>query len=46
LASLTILCALNRSLGQTPLRQLGGGSSVLILAAASIVLLLTLAGVR
>jgi uncharacterized membrane protein YecN with MAPEG domain len=38
--------ALNRSLAQSPLRQLGGGSSILILAAASIVLLLALTGVR
>jgi uncharacterized protein len=38
--------ALNRSLGQSPLRQFGGGSSILVLAAASIVLLLALFGVR
>jgi uncharacterized protein len=31
--------ALNRSLGQSPLRQFGGGSSVLVLAAASVLLL-------
>ena len=38
--------ALNRSLGQSPLRQFGGGTSVLVLAAASIVLLLALFGMR
>jgi uncharacterized protein len=38
--------ALNRSLGQSPLRQFGGGTSILVLAAASIVLLLALFGVR
>jgi uncharacterized membrane protein YecN with MAPEG domain len=38
--------ALNRSLGQSPLRQFGGGTSVLILAAASVVLLLAVNGVR
>jgi uncharacterized protein len=38
--------ALNRSLGQSGLRQFGGGSSVLVLGAASIVLLLALFGVR
>jgi uncharacterized protein len=36
--------ALNRSLGQSPLRQFGGGTSILVLAAASIVLLLALFG--
>jgi hypothetical protein len=34
--------ALNRSLGQSPLRQFGGGTGTLVLAAASIVLLLAL----
>jgi uncharacterized membrane protein YecN with MAPEG domain len=38
--------ALNRSLGQSPLRQFGGGTSILVLAAASIVLLLALFGMR
>jgi uncharacterized membrane protein YecN with MAPEG domain len=38
--------ALSRSLGQSPLRQFGGGTSVLVLAAASIVLLLALFGMR
>ena len=38
--------ALNRSLGQSPLRQFGGGTSVLVLAAASVVLLLALNGLR
>jgi uncharacterized membrane protein YecN with MAPEG domain len=38
--------ALNRSLGQSPLRQFGGGTSILVLAAASIVLLLAVLGVR
>ena len=38
--------ALNRSLGQSPLRQFGGGASVLVIAAASAVLLLALIGVR
>jgi uncharacterized protein len=38
--------ALNRSLGQSPLRQFGGGTSILVLAAASIVLLLALFGTR
>jgi len=37
---------LNRSLGQTPLRQFGGGLSVLIAIAASLALLLALLGVR
>jgi len=36
--------ALNQSLGQSPLRQFGGGTAVLVLAASSIVLLLALAG--
>ncbi len=38
--------ALNRSLGQSPLRQFGGGTSILVLAAASLVLLLALFGMR
>jgi len=38
--------ALNRSLGQSPLRQFGGGLSVLVALAASIALLLALGGVR
>jgi uncharacterized protein len=38
--------ALNHSLGQSPLRQFGGGTSILVLAAASIVLLLALFGMR
>jgi uncharacterized protein len=38
--------ALNRSLGQSPLRQFGGGTGILVLAAASIVLLLALFGTR
>jgi uncharacterized protein len=38
--------ALNRSLGQSPLRQFGGGTSVLVLAAASVVLLLAAIGAR
>ena len=38
--------ALNRSLGQSPLRQFGGGTSVLVLAAASLALLLALLGMR
>jgi hypothetical protein len=38
--------ALNRSLGQSPLRQFGGGTGTLVLAAASIVLLLALFGMR
>ncbi len=38
--------ALNGSLGQSPLRQFGGGTSILVLAAASIVLLLALFGIR
>jgi uncharacterized protein len=38
--------ALNRSLGQSPLRQFGGGTSILVLAAASVVLLLALFGMR
>jgi uncharacterized membrane protein YecN with MAPEG domain len=45
-ARLASACALNRSLGQSPLRQFGGGVSVLILAAASVALLLALGGVR
>ena len=38
--------ALNRSLGQSPLRQFGGGFAVLILVAASAAILLAIAGVR
>ncbi len=38
--------ALNRSLGQSPLRQFGGGLSVLVAVAASVALLLALGGVR
>jgi uncharacterized membrane protein YecN with MAPEG domain len=38
--------ALNRSLGQSALRQFGGGVSVLVLLAASVVLLLAIAGVH
>jgi uncharacterized membrane protein YecN with MAPEG domain len=38
--------ALNRSLGQSPLRQFGGGTGILVLAAASLVLLLALFGMR
>jgi len=38
--------ALNRSLGQSPLRQFGGGVSVLVLAAASVATLLALGGIR
>jgi uncharacterized protein len=38
--------ALNRSLAQTPLRQLGGGSAVLIVIAAAAALLLAVYGVR
>jgi uncharacterized membrane protein YecN with MAPEG domain len=38
--------ALNRSLGQSPLRQFGGGSGVLVTLAASAALLLALGGVR
>jgi uncharacterized protein len=38
--------ALTRSLGQSPLRQFGGGTSIIVLAAASIVLLLALFGAR
>jgi uncharacterized membrane protein YecN with MAPEG domain len=37
--------ALNRSLGQSPLRQFGGGTSILVLAVASIVLLFALFGI-
>lgn len=38
--------ALNNSLGQSPLRQFGGGLSVLIVAAASVVTLLAFAGLH
>jgi uncharacterized protein len=38
--------ALNRSLGQSPLRQFGGGTSVLVLIAASVVLLLAVFGLH
>jgi uncharacterized membrane protein YecN with MAPEG domain len=38
--------ALNRTLGQSPLRQFGGGTSVLVLVAASVVLLLAINGLR
>jgi len=38
--------ALSRSLGQTPLRQLGGGTAVLVAVAAALALLLTLLDVR
>ena len=38
--------ALNQSLGQSPLRQFGGGTSVLVLGAASVVLLLAVFGLR
>jgi uncharacterized membrane protein YecN with MAPEG domain len=38
--------ALNGSLGQSPLRQFGGGVSVLVLTAASIATLLALGGVK
>jgi uncharacterized membrane protein YecN with MAPEG domain len=45
-ARLASAYALNRSLGQSGLRQFGGGVSVLLLAAASVVLLLAIAGVH
>jgi hypothetical protein len=45
-ARLASAYALNRSLGQTPLRQFGGGLSVLVLVAASVTLLLAAAGIR
>jgi uncharacterized membrane protein YecN with MAPEG domain len=45
-ARLASAIALSRSLGQSPLRQFGGGFAVLILAATSIAILLALAGVR
>jgi uncharacterized membrane protein YecN with MAPEG domain len=38
--------ALNRSLGQSPLRQFGGGMGVLVLIAASVVLLLAINGMH
>jgi len=38
--------ALNRTLGQSALRQFGGGSAVLVLVAASVALLLALGGLR
>jgi uncharacterized membrane protein YecN with MAPEG domain len=44
-ARLASAYALNRSLGQSPLRQFGGGVGVLVLAAASVVLLLAV-GIR
>jgi uncharacterized membrane protein YecN with MAPEG domain len=45
-ARLASAYALNRSLGQSPLRQFGGGVSVLILAAASVALFLAIGGVH
>jgi uncharacterized membrane protein YecN with MAPEG domain len=45
-ARLASAYALNRSLGQSGLRQFGGGVSVLDLLAASVVLLLAIAGVH
>jgi uncharacterized protein len=45
-ARLASAVALNRSLGQSPLRQFGGGVSVLLLIAASAAALLALAGIR
>jgi uncharacterized membrane protein YecN with MAPEG domain len=45
-ARLASAYALNRSLGQSGLRQFGGGVSVLLLLAASVVLLLAIAGVH
>jgi uncharacterized membrane protein YecN with MAPEG domain len=45
-ARLASAYALNRSLGQSPLRQFGGGVSVLVLAAASVVVLLAVGGLR
>jgi uncharacterized membrane protein YecN with MAPEG domain len=45
-ARLASAYALNRSLGQSPLRQFGGGVSVLVLAAASVALLLAIGGVH
>jgi uncharacterized protein len=45
-ARLASAIALSRSLGQSPLRQFGGGFAILILAATSIAILLALAGVR
>jgi uncharacterized membrane protein YecN with MAPEG domain len=45
-ARLASAYGLNRSLTQTPPRQVGGGLSVLILAAASVALLLALYGIR
>jgi uncharacterized membrane protein YecN with MAPEG domain len=38
--------ALNRSLGQSSLRQFGGGTGVLVLAAASVALLLAVFGLH
>jgi uncharacterized membrane protein YecN with MAPEG domain len=46
IARLSSAYALNRSLGQTPLRQFGGGASVLLLVVASIATLLALGGIR
>ena len=45
-ARLASAYALNRSLGQSPLRQFGGGVSVLVAIAAAVVTLLALAGIR
>jgi uncharacterized membrane protein YecN with MAPEG domain len=45
-ARLASAVALNRSLGQSPLRQFGGGFAVIILVAAAAAILLALAGVR
>jgi uncharacterized membrane protein YecN with MAPEG domain len=45
-ARLASAYALNRSLGQSPLRQFGGGVTVLVLAAASVAILLALGGMR
>jgi uncharacterized membrane protein YecN with MAPEG domain len=45
-ARLASAYALNRSLGQSPLRQFGGGVGVLVLAAASVALLLAISGVH
>jgi uncharacterized membrane protein YecN with MAPEG domain len=45
-ARLASAYALNRSLGNTPLRQFGGGLSVLVAIVASVVLLLALYGIR
>src|SRR3981081_1795867 len=45
-ARLASAYALRRSLGQSPLRQFGGGVGVLVLAAASVALLLAISGVH